>query len=230
MDLDSFLTSQLGCSIVTPDLDSGGSFGLQDSLCSPCLLLSNTPTITFMMSTQNDIYDDGDLTLIVGPEEVRFKVSRVAISLASPVWKAMVSGGFAESGSNEIKLPADQPDAMRIVLLQAYLQFARLPTQVSLKTAAGIAELCEKYDVLSLARDRFVEWVAALRADFFIQPSDELALAEWGRCWIWIGWVLRTYADFSMAILKVVQTVSPVVLATMGDLPPNCSGMKVHLK
>lgn len=50
-----------------------------------------------MMSTQNDIYDDGDLTLIVGLEEVRFKVSRVAISLTSPVWRAMVSGGFVEN-------------------------------------------------------------------------------------------------------------------------------------
>lgn len=182
------------------------------------------------MSTNNDIYDDGDLTLIVGENETHFRVSKVALCLASPVWRAMVSGEFVESTTKEVRLPTDQADAMRVLLLQAHLQFARLPSRPSFKTVSGIAELCEKYDVLSLTQDRLIEWVARFRVLQRLPPSSQGDLVTWARGWIWIGWTLKRWDYFCNAMEVLMQKASPVALSRLGDLPPGCEGRSYRLQ
>ena len=85
------------------------------------------------MPAIEDIDPEGDLVLHVGaefgyvPRPARFRVSRVALRLASPVWKVMFTGKFAEATAEEVTLPEDSSAGVRILLLIAHLQFKKVP-------------------------------------------------------------------------------------------------------
>lgn len=62
---------------------------------------------------------DGDVILICGEDEVSLRVSSIILSLASPVFKAMLQGNFAEGRAQRssitpqrIKLREDSPEGM----------------------------------------------------------------------------------------------------------------------
>ena len=103
-----------------------------------------------------DIDPDDETILVVGSglKNMRFRVSRFAMRLASPVWKAIFTSAFVDATEDEIDLPGDMPDGMRILLLFIHLQFKRLPTEPSLAEIASLAQLCDQYDCAAIAEDR----------------------------------------------------------------------------
>jgi hypothetical protein len=163
------------------------------------------------------IDSDGDLQLIVGTSEaaVTFRVSRVAMRLASPVWKAMLTGRFAEATAKEVKLPADPPEYMRHILLLAHLQFARLPAALSLSDLAEVVKLCDKYDCVAMMKDRIILWLA---------PHPSKAVGEDAAAWIWIGWVLHSLGQFKIGCAHVLDHITPSDMSKLGELPTGCKG------
>lgn len=104
----------------------------------------------------------GDLTLVVGPEQTRIRVSRHALRLASPVWNAMLTPNhFQESSSSEIPLEDDDTEALRILLLVAHHRNNILPTKFdSLHKLVEVALLCAQYQMV-LVMKRFMDvWKA----------------------------------------------------------------------
>ena len=65
-------------------------------------------------------WEDSDIILVV--EEQKFHVHRVMLSMASPVFKAMLSGGFKEKAAAEIPLRGKKADEMTDLLKQIYSQ------------------------------------------------------------------------------------------------------------
>lgn len=192
------------------------------------------------MATIQYIDSDGDLTLIVGPiEKARFRVCRSTLRLASPVWAAMVAGRFAEANCDEVKLPADDPQALRVLLLIAHHhhRISQVPETVSIATLGMMAKLCDKYDLLPWAGYHIRRWAEAIRGSWPIENifrdclvyqhytsfrKDEHII--WAVSWTWIAWVLKRLDVFESAFCMLLDMIEPIKLKSLGELPPGCTG------
>lgn len=87
-------------------------------------------------------------------EEVNIRVSSRHLTLASPVFHAMLHRKFSESntlsltGSVEIPMPDDDPDAFLILLNILHGRIRKVPLAVDLETLTQIATLVDKYDIM----------------------------------------------------------------------------------
>ncbi len=86
---------------------------------------------------------EGDLSLLVGAElpgaePLHFQVCSAALRRASPVWKAMLSGPWAEAAAAQdaddwtIDLPEDNPEALETLLSILHGSFDSVPKVISL--------------------------------------------------------------------------------------------------
>jgi hypothetical protein len=128
---------------------------------SPSTILVKTPEVL----PNQELDDCADLTLIVGADGVRFKVSSFAMRMSSPVWKAMLTGPFIESKTKEIRLPEDLPEALLAILKIAHMKFNTLPSSMSRKLLVDLAVLCDKYDLIALIRPWLVSWCDQSKRD-----------------------------------------------------------------
>ena len=152
-----------------------------------------------MESPTIPIDPNGDLTLIVGADDdVRmFLVSSKALTLASPVWRAMLStrNGFKEAGSEEISFPDDKSEALFIVLLTCHLRFQVVPKKVEFKTLMDLCTVCDKYDCISLLQPWFSAWMS---------PWLKHVGQHGYEGWAFIAWVIGDVDIFKRAIDHVV--------------------------
>ncbi|KAB5545489.1 hypothetical protein GE09DRAFT_1060951 [Coniochaeta sp. 2T2.1] len=92
---------------------------------------------------------DGDLRLEVGPEEATYVVCSRTLSRASPVFKAMLYGSFAEAKPADpkktwiVKLPEDDPPALATLLNIMYGAFGKVPNNPTELELYGITLLTE---------------------------------------------------------------------------------------
>lgn len=135
----------------------------------------------------------GDLKLLLQHREewVTFQVSSKAMSLASPVWRAMLdpNGPFRESQSDnsEIIFPDDDPEALLILLSAAHLRFQEVPKHLSFERLLNVCVLCDKYDCITLVRPWIFEWKVRQ-----IVPTDWELYEEW----LFIAWTMGDEATF----------------------------------
>ena len=77
---------------------------------------------TFEVETKKHMFsepwEESDIILVV--EEQKLHVHRVMLSMASPVFKAMLSGDFKEKAAAEIPLPGKKADEIRDLLRIIY--------------------------------------------------------------------------------------------------------------
>jgi len=110
---------------------------------------------------------DGDILLTVGssPKWAKtFKVSSSAMRRASPVWKAMLFGGWAESkkdGGQEwrVSLPEDDPTATGLVLAIIHSHFELVPKHPAFSQLLLFTVVADKYDVVGCCRPWVDEWI-----------------------------------------------------------------------
>lgn len=105
---------------------------------------------------------DADLTLIVGKtsgQAHRYKVSPYILCLASPVFRAMLTGNFSEAMKDEIELEDDDPEALLIALRIAHLKHNEVDRTLSLSTLVNVATICDKYDAVTVCRPFVDGWV-----------------------------------------------------------------------
>ena len=122
---------------------------------------------------------DGDLLLTVGSkpeyEPKAYKVAASALGRASPVWKAMLFGGWAESkpGSEQLVVseqwtishPEDDPDAMEPLLAIIHgRSFEMVPDQLSSpQELHDILVVANKYDILGSLHPWINGWTVCIR-------------------------------------------------------------------
>jgi hypothetical protein len=157
------------------------------------------------MVLNQDIDPNGDLILIVGPDQIRFKVARAVCRLACPSWNAMFSGRFVEGYATEVELPADDAEALLLLLNILYYRTSSIPVlgPLSLQLIARVAQLADKYDLVNHVQSRIDDWlrVAALWPTDNVQAirhgwamSDPAgAESNFYLSWLWISWALKRF-------------------------------------
>lgn len=160
-----------------------------------------------LVSLYNQDFDpDGDVVLILSsndsrsnPMSVRLRASSKHLSLASDVFRAMLSKNFKEgaalksTGIVEIPLPDDDPFAMSILLNVIHGRSSRIPFQVPLERLTQIAILVDKYRTEELIAILAHVWTENLRSEFPLNFNDEM------RRWIFVSWALKRSIFFLQA-------------------------------
>ncbi|KAM3155659.1 hypothetical protein ABEW05_003800 [Botrytis cinerea] len=139
-------------------------------------------------------------------------VSSKHMSLASPVFKAMLQGGFIEAitlkttGKLELPLPDDDPAAMKILIDMIHGRMKLIPRKINLEMFTKLAILVDKYHCAEIACPYPDIWKNTLQdcADSY----EEMA------CWLCIAWQFELDAEFFRAS-KWIEAQGACDLVTM---------------
>lgn len=184
-------------------------------------------------TTDNVIQLDpsGDRRALVGAGECQktVVVSSKALSLASPVWRAMLhprNGVWKESLVDaEISFADDDPEACMTLLYITHFQFSKLPQFMDFHQILNIAILCDKYDTVSLVRPWLDKWQAKSLASAG-KPGYEK--------YLFIAWVVGNAELFNKIANRLVhelsvgeqgQCVNSLGEAIENNMPPGLVGM-----
>ncbi|KAH6674274.1 hypothetical protein B0J14DRAFT_617053 [Halenospora varia] len=147
--------------------------------------------------------------------EVRIQVSSKHLTLASPVFKAMLKHSFREGaglrefGCVQIPLPEDDPDAFSILMSIIHAKNQAVPRQMSLPLLTTIAILVDKYE-LHESTDLFANtWIDALKTSMPETFCKQLI------SWICITWVFRRPAEFTWASFVAIKQSTGVGFETV---------------
>lgn len=97
---------------------------------------------------------DGDITLLVG-DCVEMKAHQAVLEFASDVFKKMLQSCFLEGATKKIKLPEDDPDALRLILDVAHFRPVEYPEQAAIHQ---IALLIDKYNFIHMRATISLWW------------------------------------------------------------------------
>ncbi|KAM7215598.1 hypothetical protein V8F06_008985 [Rhypophila decipiens] len=115
--------------------------------------------------------DDGDLTLVVGADKMKFVVCSRTVSRASPVFRQMLNGPFIEArppaDSDDpwiVTLPEDGSEAMTVILCIIHGQFAKVPRALDGYKLYKTLVLTEKYDMTEIIAPWVRGWMGSHNA------------------------------------------------------------------
>lgn len=161
--------------------------------------LSNNGIVTL-----DDMYD---LTLVVGEKErpggmKAFRVNSVSLRMASPPFKAMLSGRYAESKQSEIPFPDDSPNAFHTVLRVVHLKLHELPESMSKDELLELAAFCDKYLLADLVAPFFTmkNWLGPHKGTGQYLPSN----ADM-QDWAFVAYVFRFKEDYDYLVGELVM-------------------------
>ncbi|CAD6444518.1 9e92c67b-038d-4675-a036-19ccf4c8f26d [Sclerotinia trifoliorum] len=130
-------------------------------------------------------------------EDVHMLVSSKHMSLASPVFKAMLQANhfkegreLASAGKVEISLPDDDPDAFAILMCIIHGRTRSVPREIDLDLLSRISTLVDKYqlhEVVEIMSDR---WISQLESELPEELTDDLLP------WLSIAWVFEKSSIF----------------------------------
>ncbi|KAM3066354.1 hypothetical protein ACMFMG_003137 [Clarireedia jacksonii] len=153
---------------------------------------ATTPTSNTSKKKSNPVY------------KVRMVVSSKHMCLASPVFKAMLKGGFQEAeklrekGKIEIPLPDDDAAAFKVLARLIHGRFSAIPSSVSLLLFTHIAILVDKYQMHEILQLSASSWSILLKwgGGFCTSWPDRFR-------WLCITYVLRMAPEFK----DITQTI-----------------------
>ena len=180
-----------------------------------------------------EIDDDGELVMSLDPatepiQTLRFRVSAAALRFASPVWKSIVAKKDEWHNQEHfgLGLPTrefrdDDPDAMRILLHLAHLQFKKVPATVSVHTLYSIAKLTDKYGTRDLVVKYAKVWGAPFKKSriFGLQKPQDM----------WIGWLCGIKEYLSPHLSNTMMKLSEAEVEALADIPVAFKGALLHL-
>lgn len=176
---------------------------------------SPQPTLVF---DQN-----GDLRLCVDKDQNKqdMLVDSRALCRASPVFRKMLGGSFAEKKPNigewRVCLPDDKSGPFSILMDITHGLFERSPAEPSVEQLYEITVLTDKYDMTRVLRPIAANWLKEVKYDMLHQPLENRGKA------LFIAWELgsldlfRSLAD-SIADDAIVDTDGQLAHETMGPL------------
>lgn len=206
----------------------------------------NDPSVhNLVMSSEDCILDpDGDVFLILtdqdeerkpkrtrqsvesnaGPRKMRVQCSSKHLTLASPVFKAMLSRDFKESaalrsvGTLELPLPDDDPAALLILLNLMHWQTKAVPRGLKLDMLTRVAIMVDKYQLQTVMGIISGIWIDRLIHKIPQTWTEDL------RRWMFISWVLQRPAEFKFATeIAEQQSVFRIDESEEIALPIPCS-------
>jgi hypothetical protein len=137
-----------------------------------------------------DIAENGNVVLIVGPEERRLRVSASSLANVSKVFHTMFGPHFSEgqdlgdisSGPKEVYMPEDNPDAIEIIC--SIMHFRSILQEVGPDLMLRIAIAADKFDCsivlqhasmlwLDLKKSKNVIELACLMAALYLLDNSE---------------------------------------------------------
>lgn len=166
---------------------------------------------------------DPDLNLIHAlpplPEVVTFLLSSRHLSLASPVLKTMLSGGWMEGVKVDSKSPYEltaeswSTEAFAMVMNIIHGRWSLVPRTVSLEILAKIAVIVDYYDIREP-----LQLISSLWMKEFVASSVPTSLCRELVLWTLISWVFKDKALFRQAT-KIAILQSTHELNIPSDIP-----------
>jgi hypothetical protein len=162
------------------------------------------------------------------PVLVTFLVSSYHLILASPVFKAMLNGGWHEGNKKDgrFRIRAEDWDveALTIAMNILHSHYRRVPKTVTLKMLAKISVIVDYYKIQEAFQPMVLLWMPSLESrmpSFSFSPDDVL--------WILVSWVFEDEKAFTQttkaAILwgkeDIVSPTLPIPPVVIGKLLPN---------
>lgn len=146
---------------------------------------------------------------------VYIQVSAKHLTLASPVFKSMLTGPWTESitcsklqkGSIEITTESWDTDAFLILLKIIHCQFNQVPRKLSLEMLAKVAVIADYYECKEVVQFFSDTWIVVLEEVYPEKYSRDLILR------LWIAWFFRLSSQF--------RTVTSIAMSHTGGLISN---------
>ena len=175
------------------------------------------------------LHDNADVVMLtIGKKKLSVAASRTVLTILSPVFKAMLTGGFREAGAtiSQIPLPDDDPDALLLLLRIAHLKFKDLPDTLSFRALYKLAVVCDKYDAAGVFRPFW---------DFYVAPFLSCIEEQGYEEWLYIAWTF----GIEDVCIKVIHKLALETTIVNGNLcraerslspilPPHASGEYFH--
>ncbi|KAL1852454.1 hypothetical protein VTK73DRAFT_9215 [Phialemonium thermophilum] len=125
-----------------------------------------------------EIAPDGDLILVVGPEEAKLRVHSVFLTAVSEPFSAMLGPDWKEGralldsdGPAEISLPEDNAVALKIICSVIHHQTGNIPPTLAAGDILAVAVAADKYNCVRALRFASETWLRSPRDE-----ADELML------------------------------------------------------
>ncbi|KAJ5465264.1 uncharacterized protein N7458_000950, partial [Penicillium daleae] len=131
-------------------------------------------------------------------KNLRIQVSAKHLTLASPIFKNILTGGWKESvtllqqGSMELTTSGWDLEALLLLLKIIHCQHDHIPRKLSLEMLAKIAVIADYYDCKKILRFFLDVWIGNLAEVPEIYCRD-LVL------WLWVSWVFKLPRQFERA-------------------------------
>lgn len=128
-----------------------------------------------------DIANDGDVVLVVGPDERRLRVSSSSLASASKVFRSMFSPHYSEgqnlgdisSGLKEVPMPEDDADAMEIIC--SLIHFRSVPEEIDASLMLQIAVAADKFDCGIVLQHASIVWADRTKSKGLVELAQLMA-------------------------------------------------------
>jgi hypothetical protein len=171
------------------------------------------------------LHDNDDVVILtIGKKKLSVATSRAVLTILSPVFKAMLTGGFREARAtiSKIPLPDDDPNALLLLLRIAHLKFKDLPDTLSFQDLYKLAVVCDKYDAVGVVRPFWDKYGAP-----FLSHIEERNYEEW----LYIAWTFGI-EDACVKVMNILALETTIFKRNLCRgkrrlqpiLPPHASG------
>ncbi|KIW31444.1 uncharacterized protein PV07_03094 [Cladophialophora immunda] len=148
-----------------------------------------------------DIDPVGDLVIEI--EDERLRISSKVLSLASPVFGAMLSSGFKEGSLQTVEdnpriipLPEDDLEAFKLICKIIHFQLDQIPQELKIDSLENLALVCDKYQCTVAMRHCAALWLQRI--------SDTYLAAELNRQLL-VAYLLDLPTAFSDISWRLMQ-------------------------
>ena len=192
------------------------------------ILTLNHPNDIKQVSTEDGSGQSMEEEKTPKPDSTTFRVSSRHLILASPVFKAALTGGWkeADTSNGERQLSAEDWDteAMTIVLNAIHGHYRLVPTTVTLEMLARIASIVDYYAVHETMQLLGPIWLDHLRPKLptTARPERHIVL------WMCVSWAFGDAAAFSHVTQVAIQDGHRDITSLEFPIPSAIIGKTAH--
>lgn len=155
---------------------------------------------------------NGDVTLIPGKcgYAMKIQVSSPHLTLASPVFKAMLRGNFAEgkalaeTGAIELMLPDDNGEAMLILMNLIHGKFFSVPKAITRGLIGEIAILVDKYQLHEVVHSYTETWMSPQNGNRASPATEFRTNTDYYKFCLEVALIFGSEKVFQLATRKLI--------------------------